>query len=192
MSSVEPAQDRAPVMEVDAGGFAAGEIEAEPAFPRQTEELAGQRAERSAVGDDDRRRNRRRGAQIGQKSVGAGAHLAWRLAAGRREVERRRGPGVEGGLTDVVEAASFPVAEVDFLEARVELRRTEGFGEQARTAQRAGIEGKGFRQQRTQPGRDGVDRFGKAEVGLAVADSRLDGRPGMTDQIEFQAARIPQ
>jgi hypothetical protein len=81
---------------------------------------------------------------------------------------------------------------VDLLEARVEPRRAEGFGEQAGAGQRAGVEREVGGQQRAQALGHFGGGFGEAEVGLAVADPRRDLRPGVADQVKLHAARIPK
>ena len=94
------------------GRLAAGEVEAQPVFrgrPSSGPAMARSGppwATTTAAGV---------GAQLGQEGVGAGGHLARRLAPAGRS-RGGVGPGVEGRLADVVEAAP-PVAEVDLLEA---------------------------------------------------------------------------
>lgn len=147
----------------------AGELELQcaPLADRQLQPMPEQCAHDAAVRDE----GDGVAAQCGRALDGARLQPGGRFAARRREIEHVGGPGVEQRAVDLGPRPALPLAEVDFGEARVDLRRrVQRFGEAPRALQRAAEDRDAGRQERAQAF-GGALRIFARHVEAAVADA---------------------
>ena len=124
----------------------------------------------------------RGGGKLGSKGDGAGLQHGDGFAAGGNEIDDIGGPGVDRRSFNIIPAAPFPGAKVNFAQALVaEGSGVERLRQPACPAQGAADDrGGGW-----QLGAQAISirlRGDAVDVEVAVADTRLDQRRGVTDQ----------
>ena len=149
-------------------------------FQRLAAGAAVQGTNDAGVGDNDVRTGRK----LREKGIDAGTETGGRFAAGRCVMKEVGGPGIDFLAGNVVPGPSFPVAEIDFLQALVHSGlRVQMPGQKAATLQRAAPDRGAGWQQGAQGGGNRQGVFG-GNVEPAIADTRSDQRAWMTDQVE--------